>query len=252
MASVKNHAIINEQTDPYEIIKELKAQVTQLKSEIALLQGNMQEGAELDDADKAELRRLVDGWHRAGEDSTFIVVCVTVGGRAKGIKQHEGVLCALLLWRHGGIYRVELLLRLLRPCCGDGVLVFIAEPLNIGQITMDRLQFAFHRLRELGPSDAAASRRGDGGGGSPEDEDSDHGRGGESDPPSVSDHALREELKRMQGQIQQRDNEIAILVRGTTLVAPLPCTRTHGVHNHVLRHMCRFNHNTRSWWSDAP
>ena len=49
VAQVKNSAIVNEETDPYLLIKRLKAEVSSLKAEIAFLKGEQVRGRLLAD-----------------------------------------------------------------------------------------------------------------------------------------------------------------------------------------------------------
>ncbi|KAG6579969.1 kinesin-like protein KIF6 [Phytophthora cinnamomi] len=57
VARVKNDARLNEEVDPAVIIRQLKARVASLEEELAILKGDVNEGAELKDYEIAKLRQ---------------------------------------------------------------------------------------------------------------------------------------------------------------------------------------------------
>ncbi|RLN31631.1 hypothetical protein BBJ28_00015685, partial [Nothophytophthora sp. Chile5] len=57
VARVKNDARLNEEVDPAVIIRQLKAQVASLEEELAILKGDVNEGAELKDYEMDKLRQ---------------------------------------------------------------------------------------------------------------------------------------------------------------------------------------------------
>ena len=90
-------AIINEETDPYQVIKRLKTEVAALKSEVAFLKGEavrtelhaapcmpppiadlMQGDAELSEQDRLDLDASVEAWLREGPEATLSIGSLTL------------------------------------------------------------------------------------------------------------------------------------------------------------------------------
>ncbi|KAF4316189.1 hypothetical protein BBO99_00007404 [Phytophthora kernoviae] len=160
VARVKNDARLNEEVDPTVIIRQLKAQVASLEEELAILKGDVNEGAELKDYEIDKLRQKCLNFVNDPEPSAHLA---------------------------------------------------------IGEFTYTKMKACFGILKSMANAVGAAVAASSGGGGATL---LSAGSGG-------NNQELEQRVHELEQLVQQRDNEIAIMVnmirkeRGTVLPAEL-------------------------------